>query len=223
MGNESSRRRLLAWRSGFLPLRIPGSPGDPTACQSHKTQRSGFWQASGNPEGKPLTHRQLTLQPRLCLENSLGTQFLVSRARPEGTPRVTDMSWGTRCGTGLPARNSPMVGTSVPVPGILSHDISFHTHLPGLSIVLGFNLQHRMGRWSQEGSVRHVGGSLARTSSPLGSQIFARAREEIESQDHHHKSLGRFPTAGHYVTSGSHHRPPTDRFVVSGPEGSGRG
>ena len=52
-----------------------------------------------------------------------------------------------------------MVGTSVPVPGILSHDISFHTHLPGLSIVLGFNLQHRMGRWSQEGSVRHVGGS----------------------------------------------------------------
>ncbi len=26
------------------------------------------------------------------------------------------------------------------------------THLPGLSIVLGFNLQHRMGRWSQEGS-----------------------------------------------------------------------
>ena len=50
-----------------------------------------------------------------------------------------------------------MVGTSVPVPGILSHDISFHTHLPGLSIVLGFNLQHRMGRWSQEGSVRHVG------------------------------------------------------------------
>ena len=38
-----------------------------------------------------------------------------------------------------------MVGTSVPVPGILSHDISFHTHLPGLSIVLGFNLQHRMG------------------------------------------------------------------------------
>ena len=76
-----------------------------------------------------------------------------------GTPRVTDMSWGTRCGTGLPARNSPMVGTSVPVPGILSHDISFHTHLPGLSIVLGFNLQHRMGRWSQEGSVRHVGGS----------------------------------------------------------------
>ena len=53
-----------------------------------------------------------------------------------------------------------MVGTSVPVPGILSHDISFHTHLPGLSIVLGFNLQHRMGRWSQEGSVRHVGGSL---------------------------------------------------------------
>ena len=78
------------------------------------------------------------------------------------TPRVTDMSWGTRCGTGLPARNSPMVGTSVPVPGILSHDISFHTHLPGLSIVLGFNLQHRMGRWSQEGSVRHVGGSLAR-------------------------------------------------------------
>jgi len=67
------------------------------------------------------------------------------------------MSWGTRCGTGLPARNSPMVGTSVPVPGILSHDISFHTHLPGLSIVLGFNLQHRMGRWSQEGSVRHVG------------------------------------------------------------------
>ena len=30
-------------------------------------------------------------------------------------------------------------------------------HLPGLSIVLGFNLQHRMGRWSQEGSVRHVG------------------------------------------------------------------
>ena len=51
-----------------------------------------------------------------------------------------------------------MVGTSVPVPGILSHDISFHTHLPGLSIVLGFNLQHRMGRWSQEGSVRHVGG-----------------------------------------------------------------
>ena len=49
-----------------------------------------------------------------------------------------------------------MVGTSVPVPGILSHDISFHTHLPGLSIVLGFNLQHRMGRWSQEGSVRHV-------------------------------------------------------------------
>ena len=46
-----------------------------------------------------------------------------------------------------------MVGTSVPVPGILSHDISYHTHLPGLSIVLGFNLQHRMGRWSQEGSV----------------------------------------------------------------------
>ena len=43
-----------------------------------------------------------------------------------------------------------MVGTSVPVPGILSHDISFHTHLPGgsfmdPSIVLGFNLQHRMG------------------------------------------------------------------------------
>ena len=40
------------------------------------------WQASGNPEGKPLTHRQLTLQPRLCLENSLGTQFLVSPSRP---------------------------------------------------------------------------------------------------------------------------------------------
>ena len=37
-----------------------------------------------------------------------------------------------------------------------SRDISFHTHLPGLSIVLGFNLQHRMGRWreNQEGSVR---------------------------------------------------------------------
>ena len=62
-----------------------------------------------------------------------------------------------------------MVGTSVPVPGILSHDISFHTHLPGLSIVLGFNLQHRMGRWSQEGSVRHVGGSLS----------FARAKEAL--------------------------------------------
>ena len=62
-----------------------------------------------------------------------------------------------------------MVGTSVPVPGILSHDISFHTHLPGLSIVLGFNLQHRMGRWSQEGSVRHVGGSLwgSRGFSPV--------------------------------------------------------
>ena len=96
---------------------------------------------------------------------------------PEGTPRVTDMSWGTRCGTGLPARNSPMVGTSVPVPGILSHDISFHTHLPGLSIVLGFNLQHRMGRWSQEGSVRHVGGSLwhprlcLTSGSPLDSKF----------------------------------------------------
>ena len=34
------------------------------------------------PPGKPLTHRQLTLQPRLCLENSLGTQFLVSPSRP---------------------------------------------------------------------------------------------------------------------------------------------
>ena len=61
-----------------------------------------------------------------------------------------------------------MVGTSVPVPGILSHDISFHTHLPGLSIVLGFNLQHRMGRWSQEGSVRHVGGSLALARARAG-------------------------------------------------------
>ena len=70
-----------------------------------------------------------------------------------------------------------MVGTSVPVPGILSHDISFHTHLPGLSIVLGFNLQHRMGRWSQEGSVRHVGGSLwhprlcLTSGSPLDSKF----------------------------------------------------
>ena len=67
-----------------------------------------------------------------------------------------------------------MVGTSVPVPGILSHDISFHTHLPGLSIVLGFNLQHRMGRWSQEGSVRHVGGREG--ASWWGLEVRARAR-----------------------------------------------
>ena len=106
-----------------------------------------------------------------------GEEVNVPWEPPEGTPRVTDMSWGTRCGTGLPARNSPMVGTSVPVPGILSHDISFHTHLPGLSIVLGFNLQHRMGRWSQEGSVRHVGGSLwhprlcLTSGSPLDSKF----------------------------------------------------
>ena len=85
-----------------------------------------------------------------------------------------------------------MVGTSVPVPGILSHDISFHTHLPGLSIVLGFNLQHRMGRWSQEGSVRHVGGSRAPA---------ARA----EFPHHHHQQIQAVPgvPSGHLLVGSS--------------------
>ena len=71
------------------------------------------WQASGNPEGKPLTHRQLTLQPRLCLENSLGTQFLVSPSRPglawkqnRSTGReFSCSSW--RCVPGVPSSHLP--------------------------------------------------------------------------------------------------------------------
>ena len=51
-----------------------------------------------------------------------------------------------------------------PVPRhLVPHSPSWEPMVPSIvQIILcqGFNLQHRMGRWSQEGSVRHVGGSL---------------------------------------------------------------